>query len=137
MRIMFAIDCKFEHGELYRRFVANKQIMKQRYRMHTEYVKVRQIGLSLFLGSKICPNDPNKVISTQQSRIPKVLSELWKRFFMWAFYEDINLKYFKCSIIKFLFELWWHELWYENFITSYFRLEFSLEESLFKQLLNY
>merc|ERR1712062_907442 len=36
---MFAIDCKFEHGELYRRFVANKQIMKQRYRMHTEYVK--------------------------------------------------------------------------------------------------
>lgn len=39
MRIMFAIDCKFEHGELYRRFVANKQIMKQRYRMHTEYVK--------------------------------------------------------------------------------------------------
>ena len=56
---------------------------------------------------------------------------------MWAFYEDINLKYFKYSIIKFLFELWWHELWYENFITSYFRIEFSFEESLFKQSLNY
>lgn len=42
---MFAIDCKFEHGELYRRFVANKQIMKQRYRMHTEYVKVRQFDV--------------------------------------------------------------------------------------------
>lgn len=40
MRIMFAVDCKFEHKELFRRFQANKQIMKQRYRMHTEYVKV-------------------------------------------------------------------------------------------------
>ena len=74
MRIMFAIDCKFEHGELYRRFVANKQIMKQRYRMHTEYVKVIWNGLSLSWGS-------NEVISTQESRMSWVLSELTIRIF--------------------------------------------------------
>ena len=39
-RILFGLDIYFEHKELSRRFKSSKDIMKQKYRAHIEYVKV-------------------------------------------------------------------------------------------------
>merc|ERR1719283_487849 len=38
-RILFGLDIYFEHKELSRRFKSSKDIMKQKYRAHIEYVK--------------------------------------------------------------------------------------------------
>lgn len=38
-RILFGLNIKFEHDELSRRFRTSKEIMKQKYRAHVEYVK--------------------------------------------------------------------------------------------------
>lgn len=38
-RILFGLDINFEHRELSRRFRTSKEIMKQKYRAHIEYVK--------------------------------------------------------------------------------------------------
>jgi len=38
-RILFGLDIYFEHKELSRRFKSGKDIMKQKYRAHIEYVK--------------------------------------------------------------------------------------------------
>ena len=41
-RILFGLDIYFEHNELSRRFKSSKEIMKQKYRAHIQYVKVRE-----------------------------------------------------------------------------------------------
>jgi len=38
-RILFGLDIYFEHNELSRRFKSSKEIMKQKYRAHIQYVK--------------------------------------------------------------------------------------------------
>ena len=44
-RILFGLDIYFEHKELSRRFKSGKDIMKQKYRAHIEYVKVSEFDL--------------------------------------------------------------------------------------------